>query len=312
MIIWWNKFQMEIRQIRSFLKLAEHLNFSRAAKNLHIVQSALSMQIKHLEEEIGTKLFERNRRRVRLTDAGKVFLEDSSHTLAGLDRAVQNARRAAKGEIGRLRVGFVFTGAVVVLPKILIPFRQAFRGVELELRNMTTREQLIGLQDGKLDAGFLRLPVPQGQLTIECIHREPFALFLSTEHPLASAQRLRLIDLANSPFVMYARHQAPGFHDRIMRILNGAGIHPEITQEASEMQTILSLVAAGIGVAILPASVSSIQLEGVLMKRLPGGLPQSEIGFAAPTKDRTSVLEAFAAAVGQTFKPYRTRLNKSS
>ena len=241
---------MEIRQIRSFLKLAEHLNFSRAAKNLHIVQSALSMQIKHLEEEIGTKLFERNRRRVR--------------------------------------------------------------GVELELRNMTTREQLIGFQDGKLDAGFLRLPVPQGQLTIECIHREPFALFLSTEHPLASAQRLRLIDLANSPFVMYARHQAPGFHDRIMRILNGAGIHPEITQEASEMQTILSLVAAGIGVAILPASVSSIQLEGVLMKRLPGGLPQSEIGFAAPTKDRTSVLEAFAAAVGQTFKPYRTRLNKSS
>jgi DNA-binding transcriptional LysR family regulator len=115
---------MEIRQIRSFLKLAEHLHFSRAAKDLHIVQSALSMQIKHLEEEIGTKLFERDRRKVRLTDAGKVFLQDSSNTLAGFDRAVSNARRTSRGEIGVLRIGFVLSGtsaaAATLLPFLLM------------------------------------------------------------------------------------------------------------------------------------------------------------------------------------------------
>jgi DNA-binding transcriptional LysR family regulator len=299
---------MEIRQIRSFLKVAEHLNFSRAAKDLHIVQSALSMQIKHLEEEIGTKLFERDRRKVRLTEAGKVFLQDSSSTLEGLDRALRNAQRASRGEIGRLRIGFVFVGAALLLPKILIPFRRNNPGVALELRNMTTSEQLTGFQEGTIDAGFLRLPVSHENLAIECIHREPFALFLSKAHPLASCQKWRLSDLKNSPFVMYARHEAPGFHDRMMRILNEAGVHPEILQEASEMQTILSLVAIGCGVTILPTSVSLIRLKGLIIKRLPGGLPQSETGFVTKVAARTPVLEAFATAVTQTFKPYRTRL----
>jgi DNA-binding transcriptional LysR family regulator len=286
---------MELKHLRSFLAVAEHLHFRRAAETIHLSEPALSVQIRTLEEEMGVQLFVRDRRKTLLTPAGQAFFEDAREMVVRSERAVARARRAALGQVGTLRVGFVSTAAALLIPPLVMRFREIYPDVELDLRNVLTADQVMQLSDGRLDVGLLRLPITaQEQIETTILHREPFILLLPASHPLARKRPLRLQELSAANFVMYARKQAPAFHDRILGILNEAGFSPHVVQEASEMHTLVALVAAGLGVALAPSSVQLLHhLPGVMVRKLPRGLPPSEIAVAVRKHDASGTTQLF-------------------
>ncbi|MGC4054241.1 MAG: LysR substrate-binding domain-containing protein [Paludibaculum sp.] len=284
---------MELKQIASFVAVAERLSFVRAAEALHLSQPALSAQIHQLEEHIGVRLLERNRRVVKLTDAGAVFLVEARDLLARAQAAGDRARKAAHGEIGRLRIAFVFSAALEVVPQIVADFRKQHPGVRLDLVNLRTVNQVQGLLDESLDIGFLRLPTSHPQLQITVIHREPFAAILPPGHKLASEPNFSLELLRDEPFVSYGREWAPGFFDATMRMCAQAGFSPHVVQETSEMYTAIALTSVGVGVAIVPRSVLSAQSHNVEVRPLPETLGASEIGVATRTTEISKLVLSF-------------------
>ncbi len=184
---------MELRQIRSFLSVAETLHFGRTAEMIHLSQPALSLQIRALEDEIGIRLFERNRRKTVLTPAGVAFREYAAEVLSGLDQAVHKAKLAAKGKLGILRIGFISTAGNEIVPAIIRQFRELNADVEFSLRNILTADQIQMLETGSLDIGFLRLPIGgHSELEVVTVHREPFVLVVPASHKLAKRKRVRL------------------------------------------------------------------------------------------------------------------------
>src|ERR1700756_2954010 len=246
---------MELRQIRSFLSVAETLHFGRTAELIHLSQPALSLQIQALEEEVGVRLFERNRRKTMLTAAGFAFRDDAAAALSQLEQAILRARLAASGKLGRLRIGFISTAGREIVPDIVRQFRELNPEVEVSLRNILTAEQVPMLETRSLDIGFLRLPIGgHSALDVVTVHREPFVLVVPSSHELAKRKRVRLREVAGQDFVMYERTYAPGFHDLILGILRDARIVPNVSQTAGEIPTLISLVASRMGIAIMPAS----------------------------------------------------------
>src|SRR5271156_6714830 len=224
---------MELRQLRSFLSVAETLHFGRSAELIHISQPALSLQIRALEEEVGVRLFERNRRKTTLTAAGFAFRDDAAAALSQLEQAIRRARLAANGKLGLLRIGFILTAGSEIVPDMVRQFRELNPDVEFSLRNILTAEQVEMLEAGSLDIGFLRLPIGgHSALDIVTVHREPFVLVVPSSHKLAKRKRVRLREVAGQDFVIYERTHAPGFHDLILGILHDAGIVPNVTQTA--------------------------------------------------------------------------------
>jgi len=270
---------MELHSLRSFLAVAQHLNFSRASEQIHLSQPALSIQIRRLEAELGTALFERSHQKTTLTRAGAVFQEEARAILAQAGQAVRNAQLAAAGEFGQLRIGFISTAAAHLVPALVAKFRDSHPQVELELRHGLTAEQVAMLEAGTLDIGFFRVPIlEQGGIKTIPVHREPFKVFLPASHPLARRRNLRLKHLDGAQFVVYARRHAPGFHDLILDLLKDAGATPAAIHEASDMYTLVSLVAAGVGLAIAPASVAHYRLPEVTVRDV-GRLPPSEVAL---------------------------------
>jgi DNA-binding transcriptional LysR family regulator len=271
---------VEFRLLRSFLVVADCLSFRRAAVQLNLSQPALTMQIRSLEQELGVQLLKRNRHETSLTYAGAVFQQEVRKLLARVEKGSERARQAAKGIVGLVRVGFISTAAAAhLLPLLISRFRTAHPEIELSLQNLLTSDQISMLNDGSLDAGFFRLPVtPQDALTIIPIYREPLILLLPAADPLARKRKLQLIDLKHASFVVYSRDHAPGYHDLTLRILNDAGFSPIIAQEAGEMYTLVSLVSAGIGVALAPSSAQNYRLPGIAVRNVEG-LPAVEVGF---------------------------------
>src|SRR5271170_3079339 len=246
---------MELRQIRSFLSIAETLHFGRTAELIHISQPALSLQIRALEEEVGVRLFERNRRKTTLTAAGAAFRADAAAALSQLEQGVRRARLAANGKLGLLRIGFISTAGSELVADIVRQFRELYPEVEVSLRNILTAEQVQMLETVSLDIGFLRLPIGgHSALDVVTVHREPFVLVVPSSHKLAKRKKVRLREVAGENFVMYERTWAPGFHDLIFGMLRDAGIIPNVCQTAAELSTVISLVDAHMGIAILPAS----------------------------------------------------------
>jgi DNA-binding transcriptional LysR family regulator len=285
---------MELRQIRSFLSIAETLNFGRAAEMIHLSQPALSLQIRALEDEIGVKLFERNRRKTVLTAAGVAFREDASGALLRLDQAVHKAKLAANGKLGILRIGFISTAGNEIVPTIIRQFREVNAEVEFSLRNVLTTDQIQMLEAGSLDIGFLRLPIGgHSELEVVTVHREPFMLVVPSSHKLAKRKRVRLREAAGQDFVMYERTYAPGFHDLIFGMLRNAGLIPNVRQTAGEMPTLISLVDSGIGIAILPASAVKRSTASVVACQITDEIPMSEIGIGVRKGNRAPVLENF-------------------
>lgn len=244
---------MELRHLRYFIVVAEELHFGRAARRLYIAQPSLSIQIRDLEREVGVPLLARTNRSVSLTEAGRVFLEGARRALAQVDKTVEDARSAHRGESGRLAFGFVGSAAYEVLPHLLRTFRAAYSGVELRLQSMTTKEQLAALAERRLDLGLLRLPVEDTRLSWRVVAREPLVAVLPKTHALAAEARVPLAGLARDSFILYPRADSPAIRDTIISLCHRAGFSPAIVQESGEMQTILGLVAGGIGVALVIA-----------------------------------------------------------
>jgi len=293
---------MELRQIRSFLSIAETLHFGRTAVLIHLSQPALSLQIRALEAEIGVRLLERNRRKTTLTAAGRAFRDAAIAGVAQLDRATRNARLAADGKLGLLRIGFISTAGSELVPNIIRLFRESNPEVEFSLRNILTAEQIRMLEAGELDIGFLRLPLGgHPQLEVVTVHREPFVLVVPSSHPLAKRKRVRLEELSGQDFVMYDRAYAPGFHDLIFGMLRNAGIVPTIRQTAGQMPTLISLVAAGMGISILPASAVKHNVAAVVGCTIADPIPLSEIGLALAGDTGSAVVKNFRALALEIF-----------
>jgi len=271
---------VEFKQLRSFIAVAYALNFSRAARELHLSQPALSAQIKALEDELGTLLLERNRRTVRLTRAGESLLVDARVLLHNAEEARKRAQRVASGEVGHLRIGFVASAVPELVPAIALAFRTRYPQVTLELKNLPTVLQVGALEARTLDVGFVRLPLTAPGLAITPLHSEPFALAVSRAHPLARKKRLTVADLAAQPFVAYGQRWAPEFYQTWTGICRKAGFTPVIVQETAEMDTALALVAAGMGVAILPEGVANRHRRVLLIKGLIGETTRSQMGIA--------------------------------
>ena len=292
---------MELRQIRSFLSVAETLHFGRTAELIHLSQPALSLQIRALEAEVGVRLLERNRRKTTLTPAGRAFRDAAIAGVAQLDRATRNARLAADGKLGLLRIGFISTAGSELLPNIIRGFRESNPEVEFSLRNILTAEQIRMLESGALDIGFLRLPIGgHTQLEVVTVHREPFVLVVPASHPLAERKRVRLSEVSGQDFVMYDRLHAPGFHDLVFGILRNAGIVPNVRQTAGEMPTLISLVAAGMGISILPESAVKHNVAAVVGCDIADDIPLSEIGLASNKDTDSAVIENFRSLVLET------------
>ncbi|MEP6487683.1 LysR family transcriptional regulator [Microcoleus vaginatus GB2-A3] len=260
---------MELRHLRYFIAVAEELNFTRAAEKLHIAQPPLSQQIQHLEAELGFQLFRRTKRTVHLTAAGQVFFEEAGKILQQVDRAIQLGRQTSRGELGQLTIGFVSSAAHNVVPAILQAFRTRCPAVKLELHELTTNEQLQRLRFGQIDIGFVRPPVEEDGINSEIVFREPLIVALPETHPAADRAKVELRELSTEPFILFPRSLAPGLYDAIVSLCQQAGFSPIAAQEAIQMQTIVSLVAAEMGVAIVPASMQNFQRSGVVYKSLP-------------------------------------------
>src|SRR5467141_4805056 len=285
---------MELRQLRSFLSIAETLHFGRTAELIHLSQPALSHQIRTLEEEVGVRLFERNRRKTTLTAAGLAFRDDAAAALSQLDQAIRKARLAAKGKLGLLRIGFISTAGSEIVPNIIRQFRELNPEVEFSLRAITTGDQVQMLETGSLDIGFLRLPIGgHSALDVVTVHREPFVLVVPTSHKLAKRKRVRLSEVAGKDFVMYERTYAPGFHDLILGMLRDARIVPNVSQTAAELSTLISLVDSRMGISILPASAVKHSVAAVVACEIADAIPMSEIAIAVNKGNRAAIVDNF-------------------
>ena len=263
--------------------MAEALSFINASRKLHISQPALSAQIQALEAELGVALFERTRRSVRLTRSGETFVRDATAILQMVKEAEINVQRAAAGKVGHLRIGFVASAALAIVPSVVLAFRRRYPLVTLDLMNIRTTDQIALLEERELDAGFLRLPASSKALSITPIHREPFVLVVPNGHRLANNKRFSLAELEGESFVAYARRWAPGFYDCWIQMFTSAGFSPAVVQETGEMETMLALVAAGVGIAVAPRGLVRKNTRSLAVRSLPRGAPFSEIGLAVPS-----------------------------
>jgi DNA-binding transcriptional LysR family regulator len=284
---------MELHSLRYFVAVAEELHFGRAARRLGMAQPPLSRQIRALEAELGARLLERTKRHVALTAAGAVLLEEARRLLAQAERVVEAVHRAARGQTGRLAVGFVGSATYGLLPEILRRFHRRFPEVALTLAEMGSPMQLRALGERRIDVGFLRPAALDATLVGRVVQREPLLVALPAGHRLAKVEGIRLEDLASEPFVMFPREPRPSYGELLIGYCVAAGFSPRVAQETNEMQTALSLVAAGIGVTLVPASVRSVRRANVVYKPLGEKGPVTELTVVHRREDDSAALGAF-------------------
>lgn len=271
---------MELRHLRSFVAVAEELHFSRAARRLHIEQPALSQQIRQLERELGATLFERTTRRVELTVPGSVLLERARRVLDTVERGVSDTRRAARGELGWLVIGFVDSAAYTLLPPILRELRRRAPDLALDLRELSTDAQLAGLRDD-VDVGIVRDAGTIDGLIIDPLLAEPLVVAVPSVHPLAARSQLALAELAGQPFVSFPRDHVPHIHDRLIDICHTVGgFGMRVAHHALQYPTILGLVAADYGVALVPTSLQLLQHPGVVFIEVTDEAVDSQLAIA--------------------------------
>ncbi len=292
---------VEIKHLRSFVTLAEELHFGRAAQRLSIVQPALSMQIKMLEEELGVRLFERNRHSVALTEVGTLFLPEARATLCQSAHAADVARACGRGEIGRVRFGFVSSVLPQLLPRLIRSLHARFPRIELELKDMPGPDQAVALKNGQLDFGLMRLPATIPGIQTREVLQESFIVALPGDHPLVACTSLHPTDLSQLPVFILARRYAPGFYDEVMQALTHRGAHLQNATELGEFTTMLALVSAGLGVGLLPANAGRALPANVISRplelqgyRATTGLAWTELNSAVKSTVFSLLDELFA------------------
>lgn len=284
---------MDFRQLRYFVAVAEELNFSRAARKVHLSQPPLSRQVARLEQQLDVQLLHRTTHEVSLTKAGEAFLAEARQLLALSAKAGDVARRASRGETGRLRVGFIGAALYSFLPKLLREYRQRYPDVEISLTQLTIAQQVDALRNREIDVGVIRQHIVEDALQTWCVLKEPFIVALPLDHPLARRDKVMLRSLAREPFVFFNRQDAPVVYDQTLRICERAGFSPHIVQEARPMATVIGLVAAGLGVSIVPTSMQRINIEHVAYRPLGGTRAVNEFVVAWHRDHRSPVLGRF-------------------
>jgi DNA-binding transcriptional LysR family regulator len=268
---------IKLHHLRYFVAVAEELHFGRAAARLHIAQPGLSQQIQEFERALGVRLLDRTRRRVELTAAGSTLLEEGRRALAHVDRAIEQARRTGRGEVGRLTLATIGSAAYNVLPQALREYRKRYPEVELVLREMSTPAQANALRSGEIDVGFLRLPADTGGLVVQVVRTEGMGVFLPRWHPLASRRRLPLTALAGEPLIVFPAAPRPSWADFVIRACRDAGFEPEVVQEAMESATVVSFVAAGVGVAMVPEGLRVLKRPDVAYRPIASPAPSTQL-----------------------------------
>lgn len=270
---------MELRHLRYFVSVAEELHFGRAAQRLHMAQPPLSQQIKALESELGVQLLIRSTRSVELTAAGARFLDRARAVLAAVDAATGEARLVQDGELGHLTIGFTGSATYELLPRLSRALRAELPGLTLELRGeMLTPSQVHALRSRAIDLGFLRPPVRDPDLDVVLLRQEPLVVALPENHPFAARSSVVLADLRDEPFISYPSQQGSVTYDAVLAACSRAGFVPKEIQEVAETSTLVSFVAAGLGVALVPASVQHLQITGAVYR--PISDIHHEVGLA--------------------------------
>jgi DNA-binding transcriptional LysR family regulator len=289
---------MDIRQLRQFTVVAEELNFRRAAVRLQMAQPPLSQAIKRLENELGVALLTRDRKAVHLTPAGAVFLAEARHTVAQLERSVTMARRAASGEVGNLRVSFMGSATYSCLLQVIQEFRMRHPDVELELIESTSLDIMRQLNSNQIDIGFLRPVIGLSRnLRVETIEIDRFLAALPARHKLANEAAINLRQLESDAFVIFSARRSPTLHQQTLMLCRSVGFTPKIAQEATQVQTVVSLVSAGLGVALVPSAVRRLLHRDVAYVSLRNRSPfmTLELLSARRADNVAPILSAFAA-----------------
>jgi DNA-binding transcriptional LysR family regulator len=289
---------MDYRQLRYFIAVAEELSFSRAARRLNISQPPLSIQVKAIETEVGTALFSRNRRKVELTPAGEVLLENARRAVQQLEHTTEAVRRAGRGETGTIRLAF--TSSVPMreaFARMLRTFRSRYSDVQIELQHMGTGSQFVALADDRIDFGILRPPIALQQnreIKLLPLWRDRSRLFFPSNSPLAlSAAPVEMSELVDQAFVGVEPVVNCGMHEHLMTLCGAAGFTPRIEQEARELNTVLGLVSAGLGIAVLPECYTCMAMPGVSSRPIAGIDAESWLMIALRDRNLPPLLQRF-------------------
>ena len=297
---------MELRHLRYFVAVAEELHFGRAAARLGIAQPPLSQQIRQLEREIGVDLFVRARR-VALTEPGRVLLVEARAILQRVAAATLAAQRAQRGETGALAVGVVASATYGVVPRIFRTFRARHPDVALTLAVMRSAEQAAALRAGQIQLGLARPPFGDETLRSETLLEEPVVVALPAGHRLATRHALRLRALADEPFVLFPRDRRPGWSDFVRGLCRAAGFEPRIGEEATELATAMTLVASGVGVTLVPASVRELRRTGIDYRPIASPAPRTKlVALHRPESDVLPVVERFLSVTREVLAPARS------
>jgi DNA-binding transcriptional LysR family regulator len=295
----------DFRQLRYFVAVAEELSFTRAAIRLHLSQPPLSQQIQSLEQDLGVRLLERNKRNVALTEPGKIFLEQARQILTKADEARSHVIAAAAGHSGQLRLAYTVSVSFhPAFPQTLLRFGQIAPNVRLQLSEMYSEPQFAALLAGHIDLGFVRDEPRHAQdaraVRLHVIDREPLVLALPVGHPLAGRKSLRLTEVAGDAFISQPRELAATLYDRLVKIAAKAGFEPLIVQQAQQINGLLALVAAGIGLALVPDSMRVVRLAGVSYVSLEDSDAYLLLAAACRVDDDSPALRQFMSTVADT------------
>jgi DNA-binding transcriptional LysR family regulator len=286
---------MELRHLRSFIAVADELNFRRAADKLHLAQPALSAQIKALEDRLNVKLFERTTRSVKLTHAGRVLREEARSVIDVVDRAAHRTRKAEQGLVGTLRLGVIAPAMNPSLANILRDFRKRFPGVQLSIFDLTSPEQIDKLRARELDAGLLRPPIGFPELESHYVEQAEQILALPAGHRLAKKKQLRWTDFDGEHLVLVQPTMQHGYYDAFFASCAKAGATPVATQYANDIETKLWLISAGFGIAPTTSTLARVQRPGLVFRPLPAKLPAVETVLVWRRNDDSPVLTNFRA-----------------
>ncbi|KAG1458010.1 hypothetical protein G6F57_014780 [Rhizopus arrhizus] len=290
---------MQLRHLRYFQAVAEEGSFTRAAARLHIAQPQLSRQIRQFEEELGVQLFERTPRALRLTEAGRFLLEQSRLLTARLEEVLEGTRRLGQTQRRWVGSGFVPSTLYGGVPELIRQLRSADPQVEVGLTEMTTLPQLEALKAGRIDLGIGRILLDDPAIERRVLMTEPLMAAVPLHHPLAAMGSVSVERLAQEPFVLYPARPRPNFADHVLGLFRAAGYALQVVQEANELQTAIGLVAAGLGVSVVPASVQRLQRQDVAHVRIEGDAFVSPVIVSYRKDDQSAFLQrALALAAG--------------
>jgi DNA-binding transcriptional LysR family regulator len=284
---------VEMNHLRCFVAVAEELHFGRAAARLFMTQPPLSRQIHLLEEALGLMLFERNSRSVRLTEAGRAYYDDAVRILRLSDRAADSARRVARGDAGQIALGFTAVSGYQLVPELLSAAREKLPGINVVLKEMVSTQQVKALETRAIDLGIMRSQYAVKGLLFSHLAREPLMVAMHATHRLAKCRAITAKDLENESFVMYSAEGGKYFHERIAGLLRAAGVHVNYVQYIDQTHTIIALVRANLGVAIVPASARELSLREVIYKSLWTADGYADIELAWNEEQSNPAVERF-------------------